>query len=137
MKLQLGLIGGWGWIRSGAESPTGSPSPAPSVSAAHASHARHDRSMVRWIFVSRAKLCGFGSSLRGAKKYAPSSGCLFVHFEQGGVIVFFVDMSKPTCKNTGLATFRSFEGGIIIVFFTSACAMLESPRNYKVLVNYN
>ena len=37
-------IGGWGWKRSGAESPTGNPSPAP---IAIAPHARHDRSMAR------------------------------------------------------------------------------------------
>ena len=43
-------IGGWGWKRSGAESPTGNPSPAPIAIAPHASHARHDRSMARCHF---------------------------------------------------------------------------------------
>ena len=51
-------IGGWGWKRSGAESPTGNPSPAPIAIAPHASHARHDRSMARWISVARAKVGG-------------------------------------------------------------------------------
>ena len=43
-------IGGWGWKRSGAETPTGNPSPA---SIAIAPHARHDRSMARNRSVAR------------------------------------------------------------------------------------
>ena len=129
------LVGGWGWIRSGAESPTGNPSPAPSASAAHASHARHDRSMARWISEVRAKVGGFGSSPTIAKNYAPSSGCPFVHFEQGH-ITFFVDMFERHSKNTVFVNCRSFEQGITMVFFTTRCRMLESRCKNRGLVNY-
>ena len=68
----LGEIGGWGWKRSGAETPTGNPSPAPSASAAHASHARHDRSKARSISEGRAKVGGLDSSPHSSRKNAPS-----------------------------------------------------------------
>ena len=88
MSSHFQMIGGWGWKRSRAESPTGNPSPAPSASAAHASHARHDRSMARWISVARAKVGGFGSSPIRSRKVALSRGYPFVHFETGNVTVF-------------------------------------------------
>ena len=46
-----------GGKRSGAETPTGNPSPAPSASAPHA---RHDRSMARNLSAARA-ICGLFS----------------------------------------------------------------------------
>ena len=91
-------IGGWGWKRSGAESPTGNPSPAPIAIAPHASHARHDRSMARWISVARAKVGGHGSSPLPSRNDAPSRGCPFVHFEQGNITVFLRTRSSPFTK---------------------------------------
>ena len=50
---------------------------------------------------------------------------------------FFVqDMSKPTYKNKVLVTCRSFEQGIIMVFFTTRCRMIDSHYKNKSLVNY-
>ena len=57
--------------QSGAEAPTGNPSPAPSASAPHA---RHDRSMARSSSEARA-ICGlFSYSPPGSRKYVPSIG---------------------------------------------------------------
>ena len=90
----INRFGGWGWKRSGAESPTGNPSPAPIAIAAHASHARHDRSMARWISVARAKVGGWDSSPPDSRKVAPSPACPFVHFELGNIMVLL-----RTCPN--------------------------------------
>ena len=55
--------------RSGAEAPTGNPSPAPSASAPHA---RHDRSMARSSSEARA-ICGlFSDTPPGSQKNVPS-----------------------------------------------------------------
>ena len=102
------LVGGWGWKRSGAESPTGNPSPAPIAIAPHASHARHDRSMARWISVARAKVGGRDFSPPDSRNVAPSRARPFVHFESG----------------------------ITMVFVTTRCRMLESRYKNKGLVNY-
>ena len=118
-------IGGWGWKRSGAESPTGNPSPAPIAIAPHASHARHDRSMARWISVARAKVGGHGSSPTVSRNDAPSSTCPFLRFERGNIMVFFVDTFESTYKNKGFVTFCSFEQGITMICRTSACRMLD------------
>ena len=91
-------IGGWGWKRSGAESPTGNPSPAPIAIAPHASHARHDRSMARWISVARAKVGGHGFSPTRSRKVAPSPGCPFLRFEQGNIMVSLRTDSSPLTK---------------------------------------
>ena len=96
-------IGGWGWKRSGAESPTGNPSPAPIAIAPHASHARHDRSMARWISVARAKVGGHSCSPPSSRKVAPSSTCPFVRFEQGNIMVFL-----RTCSS-GIANIRVWQ----------------------------
>ena len=92
------LIGGWGWKRSGAESPTGNPSPAPIAIAPHASHARHDRSMARWISVARAKVGGHHSSPTPTRKVAPSSTCPFVRFEPGITLVSWWTCLSGTAK---------------------------------------
>ena len=97
-KTEQTPIGGWGWIRSGAETPTGNPSPAPSSSAAHASHAQHDRSMARWISVARAKVGGHGSSPTASQKVAPSRACPFVRFEPGITMVFWWTCPSGTAK---------------------------------------
>ena len=58
-----------GGKRSGAETPTGNPSPAPSASAPHA---RHDRSMARNLSAARA-ICGlFSGSPPSSQKSVPS-----------------------------------------------------------------
>ena len=92
------ILGGWGWKRSGAESPTGNPSPAPIAIAPHASHARHDRSMARWISVVRAKVGGRSCSPPPSRKNAPSSTCPFVRFEQGNIMVSLRTRSSPLTK---------------------------------------
>ena len=68
-------------------------SPPPGIQAqrpapAQRTHRTHDRSMARWISVARAKVGGHGSSLSHSRKVAPSSGCPFVHFEQGNITFF-------------------------------------------------
>ena len=128
-------IGGWGQKRSGAESPTGNPSPAPIAIAPHASHARHDRSMARWISVARAKVGGHSCSPPGSRKVAPSSTCLFVHFERGITMVSWWTCPNGLTQNKVLVNFRSFEQGITMVFFTTRCRMLESRYKNKGLVN--
>ena len=92
------IIGGWGWKRSGAETPTGNPSPAPIAIAPHASHARHDRSIARWISVARAKVGGHHSSPTASRKVAPSRACPFVHFEQGITLVSWWTCLSGTAK---------------------------------------
>ena len=76
------------------------PAPAP-----HASHARHDRSMARWISVARAKVGGLDCSPRSSRNDAPSSGCPFVHFELGITMVL-----RWTCPNrlTKIRVWRIF-----------------------------
>ena len=67
--LQKSEVGGG--KRSGAETPTGNPSPAPSASAPHA---RHDRSMARSSSEARA-ICGlFSYSPTVSQKNVPSIG---------------------------------------------------------------
>ena len=92
------MVGGWGWKRSGAESPTGNPSPAPIAIAPHASHARHDRSMARWISVARAKVGGHHCSPTPSRKNAPSCACPFLRFEQGNIMVFLWTRSNGLAK---------------------------------------
>ena len=74
-------VGGAKW--SGAEAPTGNPSPAPSASAPHA---RHDRSMARSSSEARA-ICGlFSCSPPVSRKYVPSPwrvpNLISVHFSK-------------------------------------------------------
>ena len=49
----------------------------------------------------------------------------------------FVDTFESTYKNKGFVNLCSFEQGITMVWRTSACGMLESPRNYDGFVNYS
>ena len=85
--------------------------------------------------MARAKVGGHDSSPPASRNDAPSPGCPFVHFEQGNIMVLLRTCPNGLTKNKGLVNFRSFEQGIRMVCRTSACGMLESPRNYKGFVN--
>ena len=100
----LSEVGGENW--SGAEAPTGNPSPAPHAPhAPHASHARHDRSMARNRLAARPKVGGLHFSPSVSRKSVPRQlwTCCFISFilarnYNGFLVDMFSECSSPLIK---------------------------------------